>query len=101
MTFGLPERPCDFLLDSYEGACVDDCRVVILNIVFVPLAVVYLDPLADAVGHISVIYAVYMESGKKLLGYDREAAYFSKTVAREKIRHSGFYACCAVFAMFP
>ena len=33
---------------------------------------------------ISVIYAVYMESGKKLLGYDREIAYFSKTAAKER-----------------
>ena len=33
---------------------------------------------------ISVIYTAYMESGKKLLGYDREIAYFSKTVAKER-----------------
>ena len=33
---------------------------------------------------ISVIYTVYMESGKKLLGYAREIAYFSKTVAKER-----------------
>ena len=80
----LAGAPCDFLPDSCEGACVDDCRVVILDIVFVPFAVVCLDPLADAVGHISVIYTVHMESGKKLLGYDRETAYFSKTVAKER-----------------
>ena len=34
--------------------------------------------------YLSVIYTVYMESGKKLLGYDREIAYFSKTVAKER-----------------
>ena len=33
---------------------------------------------------ISVIYTVYMEAGKKLLGYDREIAYFSKTVVKER-----------------
>ena len=33
---------------------------------------------------ISVIYTVYMESGKKLLGYDREIACFSKTVVKER-----------------
>ena len=51
--------------------------------------------------YISVIYTVYMESGKKILGYAREIAYFSKTVLRKEIRHSGFYALCAVFVMFP
>ena len=50
---------------------------------------------------ISVIYTVYMESGKKILGYAREIAYFSKTVLRKEIRHSGFYALCAVIVMFP
>ena len=33
---------------------------------------------------ISVIYTVYMESGKKMLGYAREIAYFSKTVAKKR-----------------
>ena len=33
---------------------------------------------------ISVIYTVYMESGKKLLGYAREIACFSKTVVKER-----------------
>ena len=92
---------CDFLLDSCEGACVDDGRVVILDIVFVPFAIVCLNSLADAVGHISVIYTVHMESGKKLLGYTREIAYFSKTVAKERNTAQRFYARCAVIAMFP
>jgi len=42
-----------------------------------------------------------MESGKKLLGHDRETAYFSKTVAKERNTTQRFYARCAVFAMFP
>ncbi len=33
---------------------------------------------------ISVIYTVYMESGKKMLVYDREIACFSKTVAKKR-----------------
>lgn len=80
----LAGAPCDFLLDSCEGACVDDCRVIVLDIVFVPFAVVCLNSLADTVGHISVIYTVHMESGKKMLGYDRETAYLSKAVAKER-----------------
>ena len=52
----LAGAPCDFLLDSCEGACVNDCRVVVLNIVFVPFAVVCLNSLADAVGHIGFVY---------------------------------------------
>ena len=52
----LAGAPCYFLLDSCEGACVDNRRVVVLNIVFGPLAVVCLDSLADAVGHIGFVY---------------------------------------------
>ena len=56
LDLGLAGAPCDFFLYSCKGACVDDCRVVVLNIVFVPLAVVCLDSLADAVGHIGFVY---------------------------------------------
>lgn len=52
----LAGAPCDFLLDSCEGACVDDCRVIILDIVFVPFAVICLNSLADTVGHIGFVY---------------------------------------------
>ena len=97
----LAGAPCDFLLDSCKGACVNDGRVVVLNIVFVPLAVVYLDPLADAVGHISVIYTVHMESGKNCWVMTEKLLISQKQSPRKEIRHSGFYARCAVFAMFP
>lgn len=97
----LAGAPCDFLLDSCEGACVNDGRVVILDIVFVPFAVVCLDPLADAVGHINVIYTVHMESGKNCWVMTEKLLISQKQSPRKKLRHSGFYARCAVIVMFP
>ena len=48
--------PGEFFLNPAEGTGIDDCRVVVLHIVFRPFSMIDPDSFADAVFNVGFVY---------------------------------------------